>query len=113
MTDSDQIIITATMLGYMAGLAERQNANPYSYMQTEAWSWQHGYEQGRMHRARSMVRDIPAEPVDRTVPKLEWLESKSDQTLVDLTKWMMQRMHRRNHVRTHEWAKNQLADKTT
>lgn len=58
MTAEELAIIDATMLGYMAGLAEREHANPYAYIQAEAWSWQHGCEQGRLHRARSEVQAL-------------------------------------------------------
>lgn len=110
MTDSDQIIITATMLGYMAGLADREHANPYSYMQTEAWSWQHGYEQGRLHRARSEIRDAPKH---RDLGRIEFLQSPKPSTAMEnLVNWMARRMHERNHLRMHEWAKKQLAEKT-
>lgn len=111
MTDSDQIIITATMLGYMAGLADREHANPYAYIQAEAWSWQHGYEQGRLHRARSEIRDAPKQ---HYLGRIEFLQNPDPSPIMEnLINWMARRMHERNRVRTHEWAKQQLAEKTT
>lgn len=112
MTEPDQTIINATMKGYMAGLADRENTNPYAYIQSEAWSWQHGYEQGRLHRAKSEVRD-QIKPVPPESRALEFLEPPPHSTrLQELTDWMMRHMHQRNHVRTHEWAKKQLEGKT-
>lgn len=50
-------IIRATMAGYLAGISDRPDANPYAYIVASAWAWQHGYEQGRLHRIRSTIRD--------------------------------------------------------
>lgn len=50
----DAVILDATMKGYVSGLANN-NRNPFEYIQAEAWAWQHGFEQGRLHRVRSDV----------------------------------------------------------
>lgn len=53
----DLLRLKATMLGYVAGLADNAPGNPYAYIQEEAWCWQHGFEQGRIHAVRCAVRE--------------------------------------------------------
>lgn len=54
MSDEEKRLIRATMEGYVAALLESR-PNPYAYVTSEAWAWQHGYEQGRLHSIRTTV----------------------------------------------------------
>ena len=38
----------------MAALLD-SNSNPYDYITSEAWAWQHGYAQGRLHSIKTLV----------------------------------------------------------
>lgn len=60
----DQSMLNATLIGYVAGLAlgthsDGPGRNPYIYIQSEAYAWQHGFEQGSHHFIESAVRLQP------------------------------------------------------
>jgi hypothetical protein len=56
--------INATLQGYLHGIAERRGANPYHPLQTEAWDYENGWEQGDKHR-RAQDASSPTERVEQ------------------------------------------------
>jgi ribosome modulation factor len=71
MSHDDELLVKATMQGYVSALLQRSK-NPYPYITPEAWAWQHGYEQGHVHAIRTMVKDpnnppMPYPEFDREV----------------------------------------------